>query len=235
MENLNLPVLVGEQIAGRASTVRKQLILLSDTISTNTFDVLELLVEAKENNYYAQWGFKSIGQFGENELGLKERKIQYLCRIGEVCAAVGVKRSDFEKVGIAKLREITVLDPEQSYFNGETGFNEPLAEHIVALIDKAPSNSVAQVKEEVLRLQGRTGGDRPVVRSFSCPQDAWENVIKKALERVRMRLGSAGRDEAGQAREYSDGACFEAICADFLAGTEEEEAVEQTNIPMETI
>lgn len=230
---LNPPVLVGEQIAGRASTVRKQLILLSDTISTNTFDVLELLVEAKESNYYTQWGFKSIGQFGENELGLKERKIQYLCRIGEVCKTVGLTRAQFEPVGISKLREITSLDPGGYYFNPDTKENESLATWIVELIGKAPSMTAKQVKEEVLRLQGRTGDDRPVMRSFSMTQSTWDGVMKRAFEIVRMRLGSAGRDEAGMAKEYSDSVALEMIVADWLAGAEDEK--EEIPIPMETI
>lgn len=232
MENLNPPALHGEVVAGRASTLRYELRTLSTNLKKHTFDLAELLYEASNAGYTREWGFRSLGEFAEQELGIRERKSQYLVRIVEVCKAVGLTRAQYELAGVSKLREITTLDPEGFYFNEFTKENESLTKHILALIDCAPGMSATRVQEEVLSLKGMTGGNKPVVRSFSCPQDAWENVIKKALERVRMRLGSAGRDEDGKAKEYSDGVCFEAICADFLAG---DEVQETETIPMEEI
>jgi len=210
-------VVTGETVAGRAAKVRRQLFDLSADVKASTFDMVELLCEAKSNNYPQQWGFSSVLDYGCQELGLKKRKVQYLTRIGTVCKAVGLTRQQYEPAGTSKLREITTLDPEGSYFNIAEHMNEDMAEHIVRLILDSDKMNVKQVKEEVLRLQGRVGPDRPVVRSTSYPQSVWENVIVPARELARHLLGSSGRDEEGNAKEYSDGACDEVICAAFLA------------------
>ena len=78
--------------------------------------------------------------------------------------------------------------------------------------------NVQQVKEEVARLLGQSGPDRRVMRSYSTDITTWTNVISKAIERARKVLGSKGREaETGNATEYSEGACYECICATFLA------------------
>lgn len=229
---LNPPAIRGEIIAGRAATVRKSLSLLVNDLSRSTFDLADLLFEAQESGYISSWGFENLGDFAEKELGLRERKAQYLVRITKVCRAVGLKREDYEKAGISKLREITTLDPEGSFWNLETKQSEPLDEHIVRLVTEAEDMDRNEVVDEVLRLKGMVGEDRPVVRSFTATQSAWENTIKRAYERMRMKLGSSGRDDEGMAKEYSDGVVIEAICADWLAGEADEAAI-NPDIPME--
>ena len=234
-DHFSIPAIHGEAIAGRSATVRKQLIMLVGNIKQNTFDLMDLLMEAKANNYPAQWGFASVTDYGAQELGLKERKTQYLIRIGEVCKAVGLKRADYETAGVSKLRDICTLDPEGSWFNPETKTNEPLDEWIVGLITDAENQTAKEISEAVLKLKDLIGPDRPVVRSCSMSQSTWDNVVKVAYERVRMKLGSAGRDDQGMAKEYSDGACLECICADWLAGESLEHEEENSDIPMEEI
>ena len=125
-------------------------------------------------------------------------------------------RIQYEPAGISKLREITTLNPEGTFWNKETRVSEPLDEHIVRLILDADTMTVPVVKEEVARLKGQVGPDRPVTHSYTAPQSAYENVIKAAIELARRMLGSAGRDDEGNAVEYKDGACLECICASFL-------------------
>jgi hypothetical protein len=238
--------IVGEQTAGRAASVRRELLRMVSNMAVSTFDMIELLAEAQEHNYPLQWGFSSLVDYGAKELGLKKRKTQYLSRIGYVTKAVGLKRNQYEPAGTSKLREITVLDPEGTYWNTDTHANEDLAEHIVRLILDHDKLNVQQTHDEVLRLQGRTGPDRPVLRTTSYPRSVWENVIKPARELARKLLGSSGRDEEGNAKEYSDGAVDEIIYAAFIAdpnnaedpGDAEavmEEPQAPPTLPMETI
>ena len=217
MEVLNPAAIHGEQVAGRSATVRKQLLRMVSNMAVSTFDFIELIAEAQENNYAPQWGFSSTVDYGTKELGLKKRKIQYLARIGKVCKEVGLTRSQYEPAGVSKLRVITTLDPEGTFWNKDTHANEDLAEHIVRLILDSDKMNLEQIKEEILRLQGRLGADRPVHRTTTYPKSVWENVIKPARELARQLLGSAKRDDEGNAVEYSDGACDEVIYAAFLA------------------
>lgn len=230
-------VIVGEQIAGRAASVRRSLMSMIANLSTNTFDLAALLHEAKENNYARAWGFSSLAEYAEQELGLKKRKAEYLTRIIAVTKAVGLTRPQFESCGVSKLREITRLNPEGTFWNKDEHVNEDLAEHIVRLILDHDKMNVEQVKDEVARLMGMTGPNRMVVRSCSVTQSAWENVIQPAYELARRILGSQGRDESGNAVEYKDGACLEVICAAFNADPnnqpEPEEPQSAPKLPME--
>jgi hypothetical protein len=216
MDPLNPPAIHGEATAGRASSVRKKLSQLFSDIKSNTFDAMDLLHEAHINNYIRGWGFESTVDYAKSELGIKERKAQYLVRIKKVCLRVGVKRADYEPAGVSKLRYITTLDPEATFFNRETGENEPLDEHIARLIAEAPEMDPDEVEQEVKRLKGQTGDNEMVVRPFSCTRATWDKVIAVAHERCRRRLGSASRNDDGKAVEYSDGVVWEMICTEWL-------------------
>jgi hypothetical protein len=217
MNELNPPAVHGEQIAGRAANVRKQLMNLSGDVKASTFDMAELLFEAQDHNYPAVWGFASLPDYAAKELGLKERKAQYLARIVRVCRIVGLTRAQYEPAGISKLREIVSLDPEGTYWNRDTHANEDLDDHIVRLILDSDKMTVDQVKLEVCKLKGQVGKDRRVLRSYSTDITTWTNVISEAIEKARKFLGSKGRDEeTGDAKDYSEGECYECICAAFL-------------------
>lgn len=216
LQALNPPAIVGEAVAGRLASVRRALKDIAGDISESTFDMAELLEEAQSGAYYTQWGFASLGDYAAQELGMKERKAQYLAHIVKVCKIVGLKRRDYEPAKVSKLRTITTLDPEGSYFSQETKQNEPLAEHIVRLVAEAVDMTGDQVETEVRRLLGQVGPDARVIRSYSITQSTWDNVVKPAQELARQLLGSQGKDDAGKAGEYSDGAVEEVIHQSFL-------------------
>ena len=217
--------------------VRRKLLTMAGDIELNMFDLSDLLYEAQENKYFLDWGFESLVEYAKLELGIKPRKAQYLARIKRVCLAAGVKREDYMPAKVSKLRIITRLDPTGFFFNRETKANEPLVEHIARLIAEAPDMDLEELEVEVRRLQGQTGENIPIVRSYSTTPSVWDNVIKPAYEKARRRLGSKGEDVEGRAVEYSDGACQEVICAEFNADPnndlEPDESQVQVDIPME--
>jgi hypothetical protein len=231
-------VIVGEAVAGRQLTVRRTLIKLTEDLNKHTFDAAELLYEVQENKYYAQWGFQSVGEYAATELGLKERKSQYLSRVVKVCKECGVKRTDYEPAGISKLRLITSLNPDASYFNKETRSNEIMADHIVALIAEAPELSTKEVEERVDHLKGMDGENAMITRSYRVTLSAYNNTVKPALEAMRKLLGSKGRDGTGAAMEYPDGACIEYILRDWMNDPrnfmESDESQEQVEVSEET-
>jgi len=216
LQNLNPPEIHGEQVAGREAFIRKQLMIMVEDIKERTFDLAENLYIVKSEGLAPKWGYRSVIDYGDVELGLKPRKIQYLVRIVEVMTAVGIARKFYEPLGTTKLREIVRLDPQGEYFNGET--LEPLSEHIKQLCKDAPDLTAKKIAEIVNKLLGMTGENSNVVRSFSTTQGAWDNVFKPALEIIRRRLGDKARDEGtGMAVEYSDGVCYEMAMAEILA------------------
>jgi hypothetical protein len=231
--------ILGETIAGRAATVRKQMASLSTDLQRNTFDIAELALEAQEHGYFREWGYDSFGEYGEQELGIRHRKLQYLARICKVTKACGIQRADYQPAGITKLRSICSLDPDTSYFNTETKLHEDMAEHITALIAEAPELDTKEVEERVAHLKGLDGDNAMLTKSYSVTKSAYESTVKRCFEAVRMRLGSAGRDDTGAAREYTDGNVIEALCAEFLSDPrnfleESDESQVQIELPEET-
>ena len=156
----------GEAIAGQQAksiALRKRMLLLSTDLTKNTFDLAEAFLEAQESGCYLEWGFDSLGDYASLELGIKHRKAQYLARIVKVCRECGVSRKDYEPVGITKLREITTLNPGDSFYNAEDKKSEPMVEHIVRLIAEAPENSTVELEQEIARLKGQPN-TRPTAR-----------------------------------------------------------------------
>lgn len=226
MNELNPPAIIGEAVAGqqaqRANAVRKALSFLSDDIKACTFDMAILLYEASANDYAQTWGFNNVIEYGEKELGLKERKVQYLIRIVRVCNAIGLSRKQYEPAGVSKLREITTLNFGGNYHDPVTHEVTSMVPKIANLILKAPGMTYQQVEREVAMLKGETGENARVwVPSFWVTESCMENVILGARELVRKRLGSSPiKDEAGNAVEYSDSVAEEIIHAAFIADPE---------------
>jgi hypothetical protein len=234
-------VIVGEAVAGREAkldALRKRIRALASDVERNTFDLAEAFFQAQESHCYAEWGFESLGEYASLELGIKHRRAQYLAKIVRVCRACGVARKDWEPAGTSKLRVITGLDPESSFFNRETKINEPMVEHIVRLIAEAPELTTVEVAEEVQRLMGNVGENAMVTKSYRVTKSAYEHTVQRCFESVRKRLGSKGRDGTGAAVEYTDGNCLEAVCAEYNSDPrnfmeELDESKEQIEVPTE--
>jgi hypothetical protein len=229
---MNPPAIVGEVVSGRSAEVRKRLKAISGSMQKDTFDMAELLDEA--TNFFQAWGYEGLEDYATKELHIKVRKAQYLARISRVCRAVGVKRDFYEQVGVSKLREITRLEPSGSWFNPETKENEPLADHIANLIIEAIDMTAEAVDNAVAKFMGQVDENAMVNRAYRCVRSAWDNTILPAMELVRRKLGSAGRDDGGKAVEYSDGVCYEMMAAEYLADPNNQ-LVTETFVPIEGI
>jgi hypothetical protein len=238
MDPLNPQVIVGEPVAGKSAALRKRIMALAQDLNKNTFDIAEAFFQAQESHCYIEWGYEALGEYAALELGIKHRKAQYLARIVRVCRECGIARKDYEPVGVTKLREITSLDPQGTFFNTETKQHESLTDHIVRLVAEAPENSSIEVEEEVKRLKGQLGENAMVTKSYSVTKSCYENTIQRCFEAVRRRLGSAGRDGTGAAKEYTDGNVIECLCAEYNADPrnfyeEEDESAVQIEAPSE--
>jgi hypothetical protein len=207
--------IVGETVAGHSASLRKRMGVLAQDLVKNTFDLAEAFFEAQETHCYIEWGFESLGDYASLELGIKHRKAQYLARIVRVCRECGVARKDYEPVGVTKLREITSLDTDATFFEQDYQKHIPMVDYIVDLIAKAPECTTVEIEEEVARLKGMTGENAMVKRGYSLTRSAWDNVVAICFESVRKRLGSAGRDEEGKAKDFSDGVVIECLCAEY--------------------
>src|ERR1039458_1934200 len=101
--------ILGESVAGHSATLRKRMGVLAQDLQRNTFDIGELALEMQEHGYFREYGYETLAEYGEQELGIKSRKLQYLARIVRVCRECGIKRADYEGAGVTKLRSICSL------------------------------------------------------------------------------------------------------------------------------
>lgn len=207
-------VIVGEAEAGRATQVRRTINKLISTANSSTFDLAELLFEAKSKNFYAGWGFESFSKYVKS-LDFKVAKSYYLVRIVENMKAAALERAQYEPVGLAKLRIISRLKPDTEY-NGT-----PVSMLIRELTLKATDMSLEEVQFEVDTILGLTEDESMVWLNIRCKKSAREDVIKPALALAKKHLGTKPADgvegEEGQQKDESDGRALEMICANFLA------------------
>lgn len=211
MSETNVPAIVGEVEAGRAATVRRAINKLVAATNTNTFDLAELLHEAKSKNYYAGWGFESFSKYAKS-LAVKYTKSYYLVRIVENMKAAGLEREQYEPVGLGKLRTISRLKPDTEYHG------TPVSLLIRELTLKAGQMTPEQVQFEVDTIMGLTEDESLVWLNIKVKKLARENVIKPAFDKMRKHLGTVpDEDEEGQNVDAKDGRVLELICANFLA------------------
>lgn len=210
---------VGDQVAGaqlqksEARATRKQLESLIKTLNHSTFDIGELLHSIKKNNYYH--GFNTFTEYLET-LAIKLRKAQYLRRIAEVMEVLDIDRATYEQVGVAKLREITSLDPEGKWLNTETVEIMPLSGFIRGFIEKHAELSLEEIKAHVKLLKGLVGEDALHTYRFQCPEIVADRTINPALELARRQIGSVSKNDEGVSQDAKDGACWEVIAIGFL-------------------
>ncbi len=204
-------VIIGEQEAGRAATVRRAINKLVAIPNTSAFDLMDLFHEAKSKNYYAGWGFESFSKYAKS-LAIKYTKAYYLVKIKENMVAAGLlDRAEYEPVGMTKLRIISRLKPDTEYKG------TPVSLLIRELTLKAGQMSPEEVQYEVDSIMGLTEDESMVWVNIKVKKLARENVIKPAFEKAKKHLGTGPADEEGQHPDATDGRALEMICANFLA------------------
>lgn len=210
-ELISPPAIVGEVVAGEAAKVQNKITDLVNNLNSSTFDLAELLHIFKVKQLYTKQGFNTLGEFFK-EVGLKSSKAHYLIRIIDTMLICNIDRSDYEKIGIAKLRVITRLDPLLHY-QGKAA-----VDIISNLVEVAKDVDANVLEEAVSKCLGETEEDTMVWLNLKINKSARENVVKPALEKARMHVGTVATDEDGKGKDASDGRCVELICADYLSG-----------------
>lgn len=211
MSDANVPAIIGEVEAGRAATVRRQINKLVATANSSTFDLMDLFHESKTKNYIAGWGFESFSKYAKS-LDIKYSKAYYLVKIKENMLAAGLDRTQYEPVGLSKLRVISRLKPETEYKG------VPVSLLINELTLKAGQMTQEEVQFEVDTIMGLTEDESMVWVNIKVKKLARENVIKPAFEKMKKHLGTVPdeTEAEGQHKDASDGRALELICANFL-------------------
>jgi hypothetical protein len=214
--------IVGEAVAGQATKVLAQIYDIIKDTNKHTFDLGELLYEAKKNKYFLKLGFDTFGDYGKS-LDLKITKLYYLA---ETMEGAGVPRAKYEPLGTAKLRliaKINLFDKEGKaimYPSQNPDDDLTMAECVKGLVEKAKNLSLEEVQQIVEKLRGKTGDDAIVWLNIGITKAARE-IVRKAIEIMKLCIGTVAQDEDGKHVDASDGRAIELICADYLSGAPE--------------
>jgi hypothetical protein len=223
-------VVVGDVEAGRSARIKREVLKLIKGVSASSFDLADLLYEIKSKNFFSEWGFTSYSQYLKSlsEQGMKYSKAYYLYRVTENGVSAGLKREEYEPVGLTKLRLITRLKPAGEY----NGVPMPLV--IRELTLKALTMTPEEVQFEVDTILGQTEDDAMVWMNFKVKKLGRENVIKPALALIKKHCPESQLvdEETGAVTEMSDGAALEMMAANILAdpnfNTEDESQTEES-------
>jgi hypothetical protein len=207
-------VIVGTVVAGEANKAKKQLETLIKTIDQSNFDIADLCYNIKKKGFFHP--FTTFQDYYKT-LKIKPRKIQYLTKMAEVMHAVGIDRSVYEPLGIARMREITSLDPDATWINPNTKAETPMKEFIVGFVEAGESITTEQLKQNVKTLKGLTGENDIVWWNLPFTRSAFENTIMPAVELTQATIGSVGKDDEGVSKDASPSTVVEAWAADVLA------------------
>jgi len=205
--------IVGEAVAGEATQTLKLVKALIKGLSSNTFDLADALHRVKKNKWYAP-KFSTFTEY-IGTIDLRSSKGHYLVRIAQTMEDVGIPRTEYEPLGIAKLRAICRLDLTDENGNGKMYEGKPAVEVIKDLISQAPEYSPEAVDETVKKLQGLMGDDARVWQNVSltvAQRKKWQEAVKLA----KLNIGSVGKDEEGNYKDASEGACMEVIAASYI-------------------
>jgi hypothetical protein len=220
---LNPPAIHGPVIPGEAQKTRKQLEKVINLANSSMFDIGELLFKIKKNGYYE--GFDSFPKYLKS-LNFKYRRLEYLTKMVECMDAVGIERAKYEPLGIAKLRLITSLNPNEDWVNPETKEVTPIKAFIEGFVEQGDNMTWDEINKHVKTLKGEVGDDAMGWVHIYAKQLAIDNVIKPAFEKMKMLIGSVAKDDDGNSKDASDGSALEKICVNFLL-----EPVEGYEIP----
>ncbi len=182
----------------RELTVREQLEKCRNDLESNYIALCQLLHETYENAYYIKWGFESLKDYVEKELGFKYRKARYFISIAESVKRCGLKWEDIQSIGWTSMRAIArVITPDDASM----------------WIDRARNLTADQLNAQVSEFvtSGVTPEGTPTIMSMQLRMNQDESVIiMDAIDRAKSLIDSESTVKA-----------LEHICYDFIQSSAE--------------
>src|SRR5271170_2673205 len=133
MDPIHPTSIVGEAVAGQGKKLCKQAEGIINSLETNQYDLGEILMNIQDNQSYIQRGFNTYAEYMKTTK-LKVTKSRYLPQIARVMKTIGVERSQYENIGISKLRIIASLNPTDTFKHPQTGEEASMYNYIVEIV-----------------------------------------------------------------------------------------------------
>lgn len=191
------------RIMARAEAVRQRIEAIKADIVDRSLELGRLLVEAREQNYPAIWGYSRFGDWVENASGLdmSERQAYSLMNVVERSELLGITDEQLRKVKISKLKEIFSLKAA-----------EP--EVVRELVEKAETASLDEIRLDVQKVKVADGAEPFTHISFRIPLSIREYLLPQAFAKARLLYGSVEMD--GEVLELPDWKALELCLSEML-------------------
>lgn len=210
-------VVVGTVVAGEAAATRRSLEELINSVNRSAFDIGELCHRVKSRGFYEP--YTTFQEYAKT-LPIKTRKVQYLTRMAGVFDQLGISRTQYEPLGVARCREITSLDPSAEWTNPETLATTPVSDFIKGFVEFREPNGdfieTEKLKSHVKVLKGFTGDNDLIWVNLCLTKSVHDNTWMPAIEKAIAFIGSVSKDDEGISKDASSGAAAEVIAANFL-------------------
>jgi len=102
-------------------------------------------------------------------------------------------------------------------------------EFITAFVDKGNELEMDLLKQHVRTLKGMVGDNDIVPRTLNFQRSVAENTWDKAVDLVRLTVGSVTKDAEGMSKDASNERCAELMAADVLSNPSYQPQAEETN------
>ncbi len=199
-EKIFSPPAIVRRDTRRSQEVKKKLEAYQDTLTTDKFDIAELLSEANRNDYAADWGYENFEEYlTETKFDVSPREAYYLIKIVDTARELGIERKKLVAAGVSKLKVIV---------------SKAQGEEVIKLINDAPKVTLVDLKK---RFEKNAGDD---------PDFTWLNVPMKredkteyydeAIRLCRAITGDTINVNTGQPKDLSEGAALAHICQSYL-------------------
>lgn len=170
---------------------------LITVINDSWYEFSKLAVQIDEERLWEQWGFATIKDYAEQELGIEYRTFRYRVIVGEAIERLGINKEDVNELGWSKFKELVPLLSSVDSF-----------EEAKELFDNVSDLSSREAKDFV-RTQRRTYAGEPAVTivnyKFRLTNES-ASVVDEALERAKTLINT---ESLNSALEY--------ICLDWIA------------------
>ena len=195
----------------RAKQVRENLERAVERMENSYIELAQLLKETWDKEYIRFWGYSTMKEYVENDLGISYRKARYLIGIAKTVEDLHLSWDQVRNIGWTKVRELVP-------YVDKSNVNEWL--------DRADNLSVRELKEEVNRSRATgelveiTPREEKIASLNLRLRDEEMSAIMDAVDEAKRELGT---EETGIALHH--------ICCDYLARSGGSIA----RLPLETI
>jgi hypothetical protein len=204
----------------RAEQVVEQVIQLSNRTVINQLDLVDLLAEFVDGDYYAADHCQSLSQFlKKRNLELSSKEIDKLVKISKVSASLGITREMLLKAKVNKTKVIFDLDPDLDYTDPNTEEVTSVADIMYKLvIDAGNGTSLRDIKKTVDLIKGKTEGEDSVIKFWKMPVfKSREEFLEETIE-IAIQASGDTVGENGEAKDISRATAIERIFAEARSG-----------------